>query len=227
MKINKLLSAIKPYQHNKLTLNPKRAALLVIDMQNDFLNPKSPAYTENAKYIVPNLQKLIKTCRKHKIPVIYTAHCHADPKIDGGMTAKWWPEIANKKTLVAGTKGTEIIKELKPLSRSCVQGRGLAKEKIIYKHRYSAFYNTDLEITLRGLSITDLIITGIMTGICCESTARDAFFRDFRVFVIADSTAAGENELHLNSLKILAYAFAYVTTTDYIIERFTIGSRRL
>jgi len=63
--------------------------------------------------------------------------------------------------------------------------------------------------------------------VCCESTARDAFFRDFRVFVIADSTAAGENELHLNSLKILAYAFAYVTTTDYITERFTIGSRRL
>lgn len=208
MKIDKLLSAIKPYQHNKLVLNPKKAALLVIDMQNDFLDKKSPAYTENAEYIIPNIQNLIKTARKEKIPIIYTAHCHADPKIDGGMTAKWWPEIAEKKVLVAGTKGAKIISELNPLP----------KEKIIYKHRYSAFYNTDLEITLRGLGITDLIITGIMTGICCESTARDAFFRDFRVFFVGDATAAGEEELHLNSLKILAYAFAYVTTTNDIIR---------
>lgn len=206
-----MLAAVKPYQHHKLVLNPKRATLLVIDMQNDFHNPRSPAYTKNAKYIIPNLQKLIKTARKRKIPVIYTAHCHHDPKIDGGMTAQWWPEIRNRQTLVAGSKGAEIIKELKPLT----------KEKIIYKHRYSAFYNTDLEIYLRGLGVTDLIITGIMTGICVESTVRDAFFRDFRVFVIADATAAGEQELHINSLKILSYAFAFVTNSKEIIRMMT------
>lgn len=204
-----LFNLLKPFQHHKLKLNPKRSALLVIDMQNDFLNNKSPAYTENAKYIIPNLQELIKTARTHKIPVIYTAHYHQDPKIDGGMTAEWWPDIRNQETLVAGTKGAEIIKELKPL----------AKEKIIYKHRYSAFYNTDLEIYLRGLGVTDLIVTGIMTGICVESTVRDAFFRDFRVFVVSDGTAAGEQELHLNSLKILAYAFAYIITTKDIIAK--------
>jgi nicotinamidase-related amidase len=183
-----------------------KTALMIIDMQNDFLDKKSPTYTKNAQYIISNLQKLIKTARNNKISVIYTAHCHENPKIDGGMTAEWWPEIRNKETLVAGTKGAEIIEELKPLS----------KEKIICKHRYSAFYNTDLEIYLRGLGVTDLIITGIMTGICCESTARDAFYRDFRVFMIGDATAAGVDELHLNSLKILAYAFAYVTTTEEI-----------
>ncbi len=203
-----LHTLLKPYQRNKLILNPKKSALMIIDMQNDFLDKKTPAFTENARYIIPYLQKLCKTARKEKIPVIYTAHCHQDPKIDGGMTAQWWPEIRNKETLVAGTKGAGIIKELKPLP----------KEKIIYKHRYSAFYNTDLEIYLRGLDVTDLIITGIMTGICCESTARDAFFRDFRVFIIGDATAAGEDDLHLNSLKILAYAFAYVTTTKEIIK---------
>ncbi len=207
MKNKNLLLAVRPYQHKKLVLNPKKSALLVIDMQNDFLNPKTPAYTENAKYIVANIQEIVKIARKKKIPVIYTAHCHQDPKIDGGMTAQWWPEIRNKETLVTGTKGAEIIKELKPLP----------KEKIIYKHRYSAFYNTDLEIYLRGLCVTDLIITGIMTGICVESTARDAFFRDFRVFVVGDATAAGEEELRFNSLKILAYAFAHVTTTKGIL----------
>lgn len=206
MKKDKILGDITPYQHKKLVLNPEKSALLVVDMQNDFLNPKSLAYTENAKYIVANLQKLVKIARKKKIPVIYTAHCHQDPKIDGGMTAEWWPEIRNRQTLVAGSRGAEIIDELKPLP----------KEKVVYKHRYSAFYNTDLEIYLRGLGVTDLIVTGIMTGICVESTVRDAFFRDFRVFVVGDATAAGEQELHINSLKILAYAFAYITTTKEI-----------
>ncbi len=202
-----LVKQIKPYQHHKLVLVPKQAALLVIDMQNDFLNPRSVAYTANAEEIIPNLKKLIINARIYKIPVIFTAHCHQDPQIDGGMTAKWWPEIRDKKTLVAGSKGSEIIEELKPLPN----------EKIIYKHRYSAFYNTDLEIYLRGLKVSDLIISGIMTGICVESTVRDAFFRDYRIFVVSDATAAGEQELHINSLKIMAYAFAYITTTDEIL----------
>ncbi|MCX8014762.1 MAG: cysteine hydrolase [candidate division WOR-3 bacterium] len=208
MREKDILLAVQPYQHKKLILNPQKAVLLVIDMQNDFLNPNSPAYTENATEIVPNIKELIKTARQNRIPVIYTTHCHQDPKIDGGMTAEWWPEIRNKKTLVAGTRGVEIIDALKPLP----------KEKVIYKHRYSAFYNTDLEIYLRGLKVTDLIVTGIMTGICVESTVRDAFFRDFRCFVVADATAAGEHELHINALKILAYAFAYITTTKEIIK---------
>lgn len=202
-----LFKQIKPYQHHKLVLKPKQAALLVIDMQNDFLNPRSVAYTANAKEIIPNLQKLIINARKCKIPVIFTVHCHQDPQIDGGMTAKWWPEIRDKRTLVAGSKGSELIEELTPSPN----------EKIIYKHRYSAFYNTDLEIYLRGLKVSDLIISGIMTGICVESTVRDAFFRDYRVFVVGDATAAGEHELHINSLKIMAYAFAYITTTDEIL----------
>ncbi|MBS4015554.1 MAG: cysteine hydrolase [Candidatus Latescibacteria bacterium] len=208
--INKkeLYKQVKPYQHHKLVLKPKKSALLVIDMQNDFFNPKSPAYTENVKAIVSNLQILVATARKHKTPIIYTAHCHQDPKLDGGMTAQWWSDIRNKQSLVAGSKGAQIIDQLKPLQ----------SEKIIFKHRYSAFYNTDLEIYLRGLSVTDLIITGIMTGICVESTARDAFFRDFRIFVVGDGTAAGEKELHINSLKILAYAFAYVTDTKNILR---------
>ncbi len=202
---------VKKYQHHKLILKPKKSALLVIDMQNDFLNPKSPAYTENAIAIVPNIQSLIEAARKHKIPVIYTAHCHQNPKIDGGITAQWWSDIRNQETLVAGTQGAQIIDTLKPLP----------KEKIIYKHRYSAFYNTDLELHLRGLGVTDLLIIGIMTGICVESPVRDAFYRDFRIFVVGDATAAGADELHLNSLKILAYAFADIRLTKDIIRIIT------
>ena len=208
-KTQKWLEAIKPYNKHPMKLNPKKAALLVIDMQNDFINKGSMVYTEMAEAIVPNLKRLISACRKAKIPVIYTAHIHQDPAVDGGMTAQWWSELKDKKVLVAGSKGSEIYSEIAPKS----------DEKVIYKHRYSAFYNTDLEIVLRGFGITDLIITGVMTNICCESSARDAFFRDFRIFVLADGTGSGEEIFHISSLRTLAYGFAYVTTVKEIIKK--------
>ncbi len=215
-KTQKWLEAIKSYNEHKMQLNPKKAALLVIDMQNDFINKGSMVYTEMAEAIVPNLKRLISTCRKAKIPVIYTAHIHLDPAVDGGMTAQWWPELKDKKVLVAGSKGAEIYPEIAPKP----------DEKVIYKHRYSAFYNTDLEIVLRGLGITDLIITGVMTNICCESTARDAFFRDFRIFVLADGTGSGEEIFHISSLRALAYGFAYVTTVEEIIRSLSTDKHR-
>ena len=69
------------------------------------------------------------------------------------------------------------------------------------------------------MKVTDLIITGVLTNVCCESTARDAFFRDFRVFFVADATATTEPELHTASLKNLAYAFAYVLTTEDTLKQ--------
>ena len=207
-KTKQWLEAIKSYNVHRMKLNPKKAALLVIDMQNDFINKGSMVYTPMAESIVPNLKRLITTCRKAKIPVIYTAHVHKDPKIDGGMTAEWWPELRDKKVLVAGSKGAEIYRAIAPRPN----------EKIIYKHRYSAFYNTDLEIILRGLEVTDLIISGLMTNICCESTTRDAFFRDFRVFFLADGTGSIDDDLHIGTLRALAYAFAYVTTVEEILR---------
>jgi len=92
-------------------------------------------------------------------------------------------------------------------------------ERIIWKHRYSGFYNTDLEVVLRGMGATDLIIAGILTNICCETTARDAFMRDFRVFFLADATATSEPEFQAATLKNLAYAFAYVLTVDSLLKQ--------
>lgn len=207
-KVKDWLRVIEPYNLHPMELNPEKAALLVIDMQNDFLLDTAPLFTEGGKAVVPNVKKIITVCRKAKIPVIYTAHEHEDPARDGGMTAWWWPELMAKKALVSGSTGTAIHTELTPRS----------DEKVIYKHRYSAFYNTDLEIVLRGLKVDDLIITGLMTNICCESTARDGFFRDFRIFFLADGTGSVAEELHVGTLRALAYAFAYVTTVEEILK---------
>lgn len=95
----------------------------------------------------------------------------------------------------------------------------LSHEKIVYKHRYSAFYNTDLETILRCLKIEDLVVSGIMTNMCCESTARDAYYRDYRIFFLADGTGSINEEMHLASLLNLAFGFAFVTTAQDIVQQ--------
>lgn len=205
------LESIKRYNSHVMRLRRSRACLLVIDMQNEFLAEGGAVFFHYAEAIIPNIKRLLKGFRDASLPVIFTGHVHEDPAVDGGMTAEWWPDIKLGKSLIKGTKGAEIFPALKRKK----------SERIIWKHRYSAFYNTDLEIVLRGMGVTDLVITGVLTNCCCESTARDAFFRDFRVFFLADATATSEPEFHMASLKNLAYAFAYVTTTDGIIRQLT------
>jgi len=89
----------------------------------------------------------------------------------------------------------------------------------VFKHRYSAFYNTDLETILRCLKVEDVVITGIMTNMCCESTARGAYYRDYRVFFPADGTGSVIEEMHVASLLNLAFGFASVTTCESLLEQ--------
>jgi nicotinamidase-related amidase len=194
---------ISLYNLHRMKPNFKRSCLLVVDMQNYFLDSKSPTFTPGGLAILPNVAKLIKSFRKKKLPVIYTAHVHKSKELDGGILAWWWEGM-----IMENTKDAEIHPELAPLPQ----------EKIIYKHRYSAFYNTDLEIVLRCLKIEDLVITGVMTNLCCESTARDAYFRDYRVFFPMDATGTVDEELHLATLKNLAFGFAYITDTEVILQ---------
>lgn len=202
---------IKPYNLHKMKPNFPSTALMVIDMQNYFLDSKSQTFTPGGLAIIPNIVKLIKIFRHNKMPVIYTAHVHKSPEMDGGLMSWWWQGM-----IIENTKDAEIHKALAPRP----------KEKVIYKHRYSGFYNTDLEITLRCLKITDLVFCGIMTNLCCETTARDAFMRDFKIFFLLDATGSVDEELHLSTLKNIAFGFAYVTKTEDIISKLENKIRR-
>jgi nicotinamidase-related amidase len=195
---------IRPYNQHPMKLKAKSSALLVIDMQRFFLNPKSSTFACGGLAILPNIKSLIQIFRKRKLPVIYTAHVHKSPEMDGGIMSWWWEGM-----LIEGTPQTQVHPGIAPL----------AKEKIVYKHRYSAFYNTDLETTLRCLKTTDLVVSGIMTNLCVESTVRDAYFRDYRVHFLLDATGTINEELHLATLKNIAFGFAYVTETEGIIKQ--------
>jgi len=196
------LEKIAAFNTHKMKLKKENSALLVIDMQKFFLDPNSPSFTCGGMAILPNLKKLIASFRKAGRPVIYTCHVHHPDFIDAGIM-KWWWEGA----CLEGTPESLVHDDIAPLER----------EKVIFKHRYSAFYNTDLETILRCLKIEDLVISGIMTNMCCESTARDAYYRDLKVHFLADATCSVNEEMHLASLLNLAFGFAYVTTAENII----------
>jgi len=198
------LKKIDLSNRHRMELNKDKSALLVIDMQKFFLNPKSPTFTCGGLAVLPNVKQLIEAFRKANRPVIYTCHVHHPDGIDAGIMGWWWEGMC-----VEGSPESEVHDDIAPQQ----------SEKIIYKHRYSSFYNTDLETVLRCLKVEDLVISGIMTNMCCESTARGAYYRDYRVFFPADGTGSINEEMHLASLLNLAFGFAYITTADEILQQ--------
>lgn len=184
------LAQIKAYNIRQASLLPGKAALLIIDMQSYFEALAQP--------IVDNVISLIEHSKENDGKIFFTRHGHHDPKKDGGMLARWWGDL-----ILYGSSDWELIEGL-PIH---------AGDTIIDKNRYSAFFATELDDLLRKEGIEDLVITGVLSNCCCETTARDAFMRDYRVFFAADATAAPTEELHLATLRNLAYGFAYIVNT--------------
>jgi nicotinamidase-related amidase len=198
------LERIRPYNQHVMRLDAGRSALLVVDMQVFFLDPASPTFTCGGEAILPNVGRLVQAFRQAGRPVIFTRHVHHPDHLDSGIMGWWWQGMC-----LEGSPESEVHPALAPLPG----------EKQVLKHRYSAFYNTDLETVLRCLKVEDLVVTGVMSNLCCESTARDAYFRDYRVIFLADGTGSVSEELHLATLLNLAFGFAYVTTTDTVLSQ--------
>jgi len=202
------LEKIAPFNSHRMELNRLKAGLLVIDMQKFFLDPGSPTFTCGGLAVLSNVKRLVSAFRGAGRPVIFTRHVHHPAGLDAGIMEWWWEGMC-----LEGTEESEIHDDIAPL----------ANEKVVTKHRYSAFYNTDLETVLRCMELEDLVVAGIMTNMCCESTARDAFYRDYRVFFLADGTGSINEEMHLATLLNVAFGFAYVTTTDDVIAQLKDG----
>lgn len=195
------LERIEPYNTHDMKLRPGSSALIVVDMQLFFLDPASPTFTPGGPAVVPAIARLIAAFRAAGRPVIFTRHVHHPDDLDAGVMGWWW-----RGKCVEGSPESEIHPDIAPTPR----------EKVVLKHRYSAFYDTDLGTVLRCLAIEDLVVCGLMTNLCVESTARDAYQRDYRVFVPADGTGSIDEEMHVASLMGLAFGFASVTTAEAI-----------
>lgn len=180
----------------------EKAALLVIDMQNFFLDEKSHAFVPSAKAIVPAIGKLANEFRKLGRPVAFTRYALKKGEKDLAMEKLWDGAVEE------GSNASKIIGELE------ISGNDI----IIRKTNYSSFKNSDLEKILRENNVENIVITGVMTGICCETAAREAVLRNFTPYFVIDATATMNEKLHLASLLSVSHGVAIPVTTGQIME---------
>lgn len=189
----------KSYGKKEMKFYFDASALLVIDMQKYFLDKGSHAFIPSATAIIPNIKRLIKYFRR-KRPIIFTQHINT-PK-NAGMLKKWWNDI-----ITTDNDYYELDKELY-----------VPNAPVVVKTQYDAFYKTNLKKLLLKHRVRQVVITGVMTNICCETTARSAFVQGFEVFFVVDSTATQNVQMHKATLVNLAYGFAIPVLTQDIIK---------
>ena len=156
--------------------------LLIIDMLNDFVLPGAPLEVPDTRKIISNIEREIEKARIEGYPIVYVCDAHAPDDKEFQI----WP-----KHCVKGTKGAQVVDELKPEP----------KDTVVEKTTYSGFFNTRLEEVLRSLGATDFIITGCVTNICILYTASDAVLRGYKVAVPRDCVAGLNREDHEFALR--------------------------
>lgn len=192
-------------------VQPQNAALIVVDVQNDFCATggwidQLGEDVSQAQAMLPNLQKLIDQARGAGVLVVFVQAVY-----DERYHSVVYKEFVSRRFQTglpcqSGTRGVEFY-----------QVQPQPGDFLVQKHRYSAFANTDLDLILRSNGIQTLIMTGVATNGCVESTARDGFFQDYYIVVAEDCCASGNPAFHETALRILADRFGLVVTSKEII----------
>ena len=175
-----------------------KKAVIVVDMINDFVTG-ALTFPPAAKIIEPT-RKFLDAARAKGLPVIYACDSHR-PGIDRELTL--WPAHA-----LAGTPGAQVIAELEPR----------AADYVVPKRRYSGFFQTDLELILRELKVTTVIIVGLYLPLCVRHTVGDAYNLGFDIEIPADCVASVSDEDYEPSLKYLKDFYgAELTTAEAVL----------
>jgi biuret amidohydrolase len=208
---------------------PGRTALLVIDMQHGFLDPGAALEVPQGRAIVANLQRLIEACRRQRVPVIFTEFVYATavpclrgepfgvehlPAPPGQPTGFGYP---SDNCLIGprpgqGVNAADTIPELAPRP----------DELVVRGHTYDKFYGTPLDLALRSRDIRWLLITGVVTDVCVNSTLMSASARDYYVTAVTDGMATLWPEIQEACFAIWRRKFARLRTTGEVVEE--IGS---
>jgi nicotinamidase-related amidase len=191
---------VPEYQEQpEVRVDPARTALVVVDMQNDFVSVGGSLRVPDAQGTVAVIQRLLDLAREHGLRVVFTQDTHGDDDPEWRI----WPEHAR-----AGSWGWEIIEPLRPRP----------DETVITKVRYDAFYGTPLDHLLRLWGISTLIICGTVANICVHYTAASAALRWYEVVIPRDATSALEPFDLEASLRQTAFLFAGQVTTAAAIR---------
>ncbi len=199
-------------------INPKRTAVVVVDMQGIFCNPGEPLYVPLTVDIIEPIQKLTATARAHQMPVVYLRHVVRGDGSDTGRFKDLYPDADLQ--FARNHPAIDVIDSLYP------QPGDIVVDKLFY----SGFHNTDLDVILRMKDIDTVIVCGTVTNVCCETTIRDGVHREYKMIALSDANAAmpypdmgyGEisaQEVQRIALSAIAYEFGEVTSTSDIISR--------
>jgi nicotinamidase-related amidase len=195
------MEAISDLNPPRFDLDWDHSALLVIDMQRVFLEGSSKV--QDAQALAGRVADLADAFRARGRPVLYTQHMHKEDGSDGTNLMWWWGGL-----IIEGTPESEISPLVAPADG----------DPVVRKRTYDAFTGTDLQERLAAIGVKDLVITGVMTNICCETTAREAFCRDFRVKFVADGTSTAADSMQLATLVNVAYAFGEICLTQDLLD---------
>jgi nicotinamidase-related amidase len=187
------------------------SALLVIDMQRYFLEKGAPAFLNPPDALLKNVKSLVDAFRREEKLVVFTRHAHKKGEPLGQM-GRWWDDDLPFE----GNKYSDLTPKVKLED----------DDIIITKTRYSALEGTGLLEILRDKGVDTVVICGVMTNVCVETTARDAFMKDFQPIVVDDACAGKGREYHAASILNLSYAFAVIETTQSVIAKLRRGASR-
>ncbi|MPZ48051.1 MAG: isochorismatase family protein [Dehalococcoidia bacterium] len=201
--------------------DPRKAAIIVVDVQNDFCHEDGSS-AKNARgpgeglqrAMISTLNHLIDEGRRYGLPVVFIQTTHS-PETDSEV----WSERRHERehyTCLDGTWGAEFY--------GVVPTPG---DVIVNKHRYSAFTGTNLDELLKSRDIGSVIVTGVVTGVCVESTAREAFWRDYYAIIASDCCGASSRAAHEEALERMERSFATLATAEEIISSWSHKTARV
>lgn len=206
-----------PYQFQFLTgtdyvdLTTANPVLVVIDMQRAFVSLNACYEVPGGRAIVPNVNRLVQVARKVGVPVVWVQADYTPPI--GGLTVRKFPEIREKQSLWRGSADFELDDEV-------IRPRD--DEFRIVKHTYDAFYHTELEWFLRTHQRDAVIIVGVASDVCCDTTVRSAYCRGFLAAMVSDASAAAAGaDFHVLALRTIDTYFARVMPTEAVVTELT------
>ncbi|MPZ87248.1 MAG: isochorismatase family protein [Nitriliruptorales bacterium] len=208
------MHAPRPFEEK---VAPHRTAVVVVDYQHDFVSPggaldRAGLFHPNLGEIAPTVAAVADAGRAAGCLVVFV-RCHFDR--ERYLSEAFLEQAARRyrglyvdlPVCVAGTLGAEFAGGLAPTERDVV----------VTKHRFSAFEGTDLDLVLRTHDIRTLVVMGVVTHVCVESTVRDAFFSDYSPVVLEDAVAGWQPDWHRTSLEVMDWGFAEVVSASRLL----------
>ena len=209
--------------HQSMGPDISRSALIIVDMQNDFLHPDGSFAQLAQEHLeamidmpflvgtIPHAKRLVTAFREAGKPVVYVAHVLKADYSDAAFP--FWrlgmePATGNRTHCVEGTWGAQVIDELQPKEG----------EPVVVKKGFGGFANTPLDTILRNMGITTCVVAGVTTCVCVSNTVRGGVEYNYRMILVSDAVAEVSRETHNSELKTMSRIFADVKTTDEVLE---------